>query len=186
MNFYIMYGESCIEDYVKPGEEADSLLKGCQKSGFQFLDRLPLECSLSEYGGVDFPDFIIHAGCIPLVSESMRQQLDRAGVDNLFYKQVFLADELMGVREPYWLALPPRIDCLAESECAIRTAEDRFGPLGKNIREVFHIAIDPEKIGNYQIFKLPGEYENQEIIVTEELAKRLQKAGLVNVHFQKL
>lgn len=186
MNYYILYGETAIGEYARPGSEIDSLEKGCRKSEFQFLDRTPLDCSISEYGGYEFPDLIIHQKCMPLISETMRQIMDRAGVDNLFYKRIILKDDLVDVREPYWLALPPRIDCLDMDNSIINDRTGDLGPAGKNLFNVFHIAIDQEKVGNYQIFRLPAAYENQEIIVTENLRNILTDMNLINVYFQKL
>lgn len=186
MNYHILYGETAIGEYAKPGPALDILEKGCRKSEFQFLDRNPLRCSLSENGGYEFPDLLIHQKCMPLISETMRQILDRAGVDNLFYKQIMLEDGLLDIREPYWLALPPRIDCLDLENCLIRDRSGDLGSAGKSLLNVFQIAIDSGKVGNYQIFRLPAAYENQEIIVTENLRDILATANLTNVHFQKL
>lgn len=186
MSFHIMYAESSVGDYARPGLEADSLIEGCRKSRFQFLDRKPLECGLSDAGGFDFPDLIMHAGCVPLISEKMRQLLDSNGVDNLFYKPVFIKDESLGLRQPLWLALPPRIDCLNMDACKAENCEAEYGVAGRGLARLTQIAIDPAKIGNYQIFRLPEAYENQEIIVTDRLRSILEGAGLVNVHFQEL
>ena len=54
------------------------------------------------------------------------------------------------------------------------------------LREVKKISIDVKKIGNYKIFKLPVEFENQEIVVTESLKSALEEKFLSNVHFRLL
>lgn len=186
MKFYIMYAETCIEEYVRPGDELDALKKGCYKSELQFLDRAPIEAGLSSDGGTVFPDFLMHAGCVPLISEKFRQVMDRHGIDNLFYKPVILTDKTLGLRERYWLALPPRIRCLNLSKSEFEIEDNEYVDDEDKFREVSKIVISPRATGNYKIFKLPMEYENQEIIVREDLRSAIGVQSLSNVYFTEL
>ena len=185
MKFFSMYAQSSVAEYVVPGEEILQLQRGCLKSEFQFLDHTPITVPVIEDGGEEFPDFLIYAEIIPLVTENFRQILDRAGVNNLFYKPVNLT---YGARntENYFLALPPRIDCLNFTDSVIEVEENEFAQEDELIKEVVKIVIDENKIGNYKIFKLPVGFVNQEIIVTEDLKTAIEKAELENVYFSSL
>lgn len=186
MDYYIMYADVSVEEYLVPGPEINSLLRGCQFSEFQFLDRAPLDVSISADGGLEFPDLMIREGCIPLVSPAMRAAFLAIGLDNVFYKPVNLVLERLGLREPCWLALPPRIDCLDWEECEILEDDDPAFPFWARLSEARRIVIDPAKTGRYKIFKLPPSLCNQQIIVDGELKSFLEMGSFENVHFFKL
>lgn len=186
MKFYVMYAETCIEEYVKPGDGLKILEKACRLSEFQYLDHSPISAVVEEDGGEEFPDFLIYRKSVPLISERFRQVFDRAGVDNIFYKPVTLTHSELGQSELYFLALPPRINCLNLSESVINVEENEFAPPNELIKEVTEIVIDDDKAGNYKIFKLSPEFVNQEIIVTENLKKAVEAAQMENVYFSPL
>ena len=187
MNFYTMYAESCIEDYVQIDSGVSTLEKGCLNSEFQYLDKMPLTVETAEDGGMEFPDLIITgtAGSVPLISNKLKRLLDSLDINNLFYKQVYITISSLGYKEKYWLALPPRIKCLDLERSVIETEDNEFLPPKELMREAKNIAIDPEAVGNYHIFKL-ADVVNQEIIVDEDLKDVLEKAQLKNVHFSEL
>lgn len=186
MNYHILYAETCLEDFARPGNELDALLRGCRKSEFQFLDRNTLTASLADEGGIVFPDFMIYENCVPLISELFRQALDQQKIDNLFYKRIILADEALGIREHYWLALPPRINCLDMDKCEIEIEENPYEEEEERLAEVVRIAVNPRATGNYKIFKLPERFENQEIIVSDDLRAAIEPMQFANVYFTKL
>ena len=188
MKFFIMYADSCVEDYAYPGDGINELVRGCINSEFQFLDRQPLDVELSETeGGLVFPDFILAGpdGCIPLMSEKMKRLMEQNSVDNLFYKRVYLTFASVGIREPYWLALPPRINCLdfenIKKEEMIEEDVEGLMPW-ERMREVNVIKIISSNVGNYKVFRL-AEVVNQHIIVTEDLKNALEKEHLENLNF---
>lgn len=181
-----MYAECCIEDYVQPGPELEPLMACCRASEFQFLDHAPLECSLSDSGGVEFPDFLLYGDCVPLVSEKFRQLLDGLGVDNLYYKKIILAAPELGLKEYYWLALPPRIDCLDREESEIEVQSSRYRPPEEWRRYAERIVINPAMVGNYKIFKLPQGFDNDDIIVTGEVRDAVLSRQLKNVYFSEV
>lgn len=186
MKFFRMYAEVCVEDYVEPGPELDALVPACFNSEFQFLDHSPLYCSLSDDGGTRFPDFLIYGSSVPLISERFRQALEKEGVDNLFYKSIIMADPDLGIKEYYWLALPPRIDCLDKAGSQIEVEPLPCTDEADWPRYAKTIIIAPARVGNYKIFKLPPGYENTDIIVTDSLRHALLACHLENLYFHPL
>lgn len=185
MTYYIMYAETNVEEWVRPSDELlEELGEVCSTSEFQFVDRTPLTCSISDEGGIEFPDFLLYDD-IPLISARFRNILNEMGVDNLFYKPITLSDELLGKSELYYLALPPRIRCLDEAKSRIITENNPYIVEYEAMREADKIVILPSRTGNYKIFKL-SDVTNQDIIVTKEVKIGIEKNKLVNVFFYEL
>lgn len=184
MNFYVMYAQSCIAEYAEPGNEINVLKKGCWQSEFQFLDRSPLDVEISEDGGTYFPDFILQ-NSIPLISHGMKKIFDKFQIDYVFYKPIRLTYSELGRAENYFLALPPRINCLDTSRSVIEVEENEFVLPTELIREAKKICIAENQIGRYDIFKLAGVV-NQEIIITERLKNALVAEGFENLFFYEL
>ena len=184
MKFFVMYAETCIEDYAAPGREILQLERGCLNSEFQFLDSAPIAVEISDDSGVHFPDFILH-GSIPLVSAAVKRVLENCGVDYVFYKPVQLTDSNIGEAENYWLALPPRINCLDFERSKISVEDNDFAAPSELLREAEKIFIAENQIGRYDIFKLAGVV-NQEIIVTEKLKIALEAGHFENLFFHEL
>ena len=119
------------------------------------------------------------------MSEKMKRLMEQNSVDNLFYKRVYLTFASFGIREPYWLALPPRINCLdfenIKKEEMIEEDVEGLMPW-ERMREVNVVKIIPSNVGNYKVFRL-AEVVNQHIIVTEDLKDALEKEHLENLNF---
>ena len=187
MNFYELYADTCVEEYVRldDGIFSEKFLNACSDSEFQHLDRTPLEVEISLDGGLEFPDFILYENVVPLVSEKMRRVFENCGVDNLFYKPITLTLNNLGLAEHYHLALPPRINCL-DTSSEIEIEQNEYALPEELLKTVTKIVIDAEKIGRYKIFKLPPFFTNTEIIITESLKNVLENAALSNVNFLEL
>lgn len=183
MKFFVMYAETCIEDYAVPGKEIFQLERACINSEFQFLDKSPLTVEISDEGGLHFPDFIL-SGIIPLISTPVKRVLENFGVDYVFFKPIQLTARELGRVENFWLALPPRINCLDWERSIIEMENNKFAPPIDLMHEAKTFFIDKHQIGRYNIFKLAGVV-NQEIIVTESLKDALESAGFENIFFYK-
>ncbi len=185
MKFYKMYAQPCVEEYVVPGDGIDVLFDGCLYSEFQYLDHAPITVEIAPEGGVIFPDFIVYQ-TIPLVSIEMRQVFTRFNADYIFYKPVQLTNSARGIVEEYYLALPPRIDCLdsGRSIFVVGEEEDNRQPFERRC-EVSKIVIARKKIGRFDIFKIANSV-NQEIIVTERLKNALERESFENLYFNEL
>lgn len=185
MKYYVMYAETAVEEYIKPNDTLkNELEKGCLNSEFQYLDHELIESEISEDGGIEFPDFII-AGCVPFISDKFKRVFDDLQVDNLFYKPIAFTFSLLGLKEYYYLALPPRINCLNWDKSNVQIEENEFLVKNELIHEAEDIVINEYAVGNYKIFKL-ANVTNQEIIVTEEIKNAVENAKLENVYFAEL
>ena len=147
------------EFYVKVRVPPE-IKRGAIDSEFQFLDHKEIEIELDDCYGTDFPDFIMAENYVPMISERLKQRFDSWGIDNLFYKKIRLTMKDYDINELYWLALPPRIDCL-----------DPEKSFDKVLEICTRVVILPNKVGNYDIFKLKDGMDA--IIITERLKKLL-------------
>ena len=185
MKFFEMYADTCVEDFVKLDDNSftDEIERACYFSEFQFLNHSLVEVEISLEGGITFQDFLLHKNSVPLISAKMKKVFDACKVDNIFYKPVTLTFSRLGFAENYFLALPPRINCLNMSESVFEVEDtENFFP-EMTSKTATKIVIDRNKVGNYKIFKLPQFFLNAEIIVTEDLRTALENAELSNVNF---
>ena len=182
--FYILFAETCVEDYVAPGPEIETIRAACAADAWQFLTHEPLHVPLAEDSGTLSPDFLMAGnGAIPLASPRMAAALTDAGVKDydLWRQPVYLEDAELGISERYELLLPPAIQALdtARSTYEERTYDHHV------IRTATDIVIDPAAVGRLQYFRL-RDVTNKELIITEHLKETLAIAGLENVHFSAL
>lgn len=145
------------EFYVKVKVPRE-IKRGVKDSEFQFLNHREIVVELEDTYGTDFPDLIMAENYVPFVSTKLKQLFDTWGIDNLYYKKIVLNLSGYDISEVYWLALPPRIDCL-----------DPEKSFDKELEICNKIIILPDKVGNYDIFKLLNG--NDEIIITEKIKK---------------
>ena len=99
------------EFFVNVGVPSD-IRRGAVNSEFQFLDHKEERIEIEDSGGTEFPDLIIAENYVPMISNKLKRLFDCWGIDNLFYKKLILQMSEYDIQEHYWLALPPRIDCL--------------------------------------------------------------------------
>ena len=145
------------EFYVKVKVPRE-IKRGVKDSEFQFLNHREIVVELEDTYGTDFPDLIMAENYVPFVSTKLKQLFDTWGIDNLYYKKIVLNLSGYDISEVYWLALPPRIDCL-----------DPEKSFDKELEICNKIIILPDKVGNYDIFKLLNG--SDEIIITEKIKK---------------
>ncbi len=169
MNYYFLISADTLgSDYIYL--DIDEIPKGVKRaakqSAFQFVERELHELVLDDRSGQRLPDFMcdIHSN-VPIISDKLKRVFDDYDIRYLFYQRIKLVRKKDGLSERYWLAIPPRIDCLHIEESCI-------DPLWNKATK---LKIDPEKIGNYDIFKISG-VSNQEIIITEQLKNAIEKA----------
>lgn len=170
MIYRLHYGK-LSGNYIEPEEEAFRDIRlACMMSEFQKISPVKTEIYTSDTsGGLDFPDFY-YDDAVPLFSERVYKKMIENGVDNLFTKEITVADRIQKKSRRYIMALPPCIDALdyslSETECII----NGYNPLYK----VRKLVIDKRKTGNYQIFKL-SHTSDSDIYITETLKQCLER-----------
>lgn len=172
--YYIIDASKNVEEYVSVIDATKEFTKACQMSEIQFFDTKTISLEVDKESGKVFQDFLYDKG-VPIISERMKECFDDYGIDYLFYKKVLLTKKDSGIEEIYWLAIPPRINCLNREESDI---DDVL-----NVAD--EIVINEDKVGRYEIFKLSG-VGNLEIIVSEHLAEELKSKKYVGLHIFKI
>ncbi|MCX4375244.1 MAG: hypothetical protein OSJ61_03645 [Lachnospiraceae bacterium] len=168
--FYYLFAADSYESpylYLCHDNLGSELIRGCKNSEFQYIPSKIGVLLLDENSGDSLPDFICdRVNCVPLISERLKALFDELQIKNLYYQRVSLCRNKDNLHESYWLAIPPRIDCI---DFERSTIDDMW-----NTAEV--ISIDKDKIGNYHIFKLL-KVVNDEIIITNFLKEQIEKKG---------
>ena len=142
---------------------------------------------IDDGGGLIFPDFLYNYG-IPLISPKFKRLLDKFGVDNLFYKPIYLDCAALGRHEPFVLALPPRIRAVRQTYMRLldENGDETEGKeLTKDGYGIAHYRINASAVGNYRIFKI-ADVCDTDIIVTRDLKQAIEKAALGNVLFSEV
>lgn len=127
--------------------------------------------------GEEMPD--IYTYNIPLISARFRDVLDSAGVNNVFYKPIFLYngdDEL----SEYYLMLVRPLDCVVWEKSEHTVSE--FSGLKKIVGG---FEVDYRIVGNYKIFKIK-DILNKFWIIDEEIKEKIEEVGLVGIKLLEL
>ena len=110
-NYYVLDASRNVKEYISIIDGTKELETACQMSEFQFLTTKAVTIEVDEDSGRIFQDFIYDNG-VPVMSDRMKEYMDKLEVDYLFYKKLILTKKELGIEEVYWLALPQRIKCL--------------------------------------------------------------------------
>lgn len=178
-DYYSVESDIDYWEYVNPDYSGlSNILKtACMTSEFQYITNDIIKLNSTENSGKIFPDFIYNPSvAVPIVSEKLKMLFDSFGIDNLLYRKILLNSKPTGLEKLYFLALPPRINCLDIEN----TSVDQY------IGDVDNLKIDDYKIGYYDIFKISG-ITNNEIIISAKLFSYLsEKSDLVSIYFKKI
>lgn len=164
------------EEYIEIEERCfDSLtVISSRQSNFQYLTKEPLVIETSEDGGFEYPDYIWYP--VPLISERFKRVLDKNGIDNVFYKPVYIQDNLLEKRTLYWLAVFDAIECL-DHEKSLKDEELEWS--------YEKIAINPIKTGRYKVFKC-SEINEQDIFFKKDIVRELENLDLKGIRFDEI
>lgn len=141
--------------------------------------------SISENGGINIPDIISCEDMI-LISNKLKKFLIKEGIDYIFYKEVLISDEVIGLEEIFWLVSIPRIDCI-DFERSIIEDKDEYD-YKDGIVPFYNITqpvIVPENCGRYEIFRILGATSNT-IYVFDRLYERLKSEKFIGIGFRKI
>lgn len=184
VGIYVLKSMMIAEEYIKLDADFSGIKIPCIKSEFQFLDRTPLEITISDEGGLEIPDVIYQDG-MWLISTQLKECLERFGCDYVFYKQVKILSDKFGIHETFWIIVPPRIDCLDLDDSIIKEKQWDFEDGLVPSFECEKIKIMVKNLGNYAIFKILGILDNN-IYVTEELFQAIHSLHLEGIEFIKI
>lgn len=173
-DYYVVEASKNVEEYVSVIDATKDFVKPCQMSEFQFFDTKPISLEVDKDSGKIFQDFLYDKG-VPLISDSLKECFDELGIDYLFYKKAILTKKEVGIEEIYWLAIPPRINCLNREQSDI---DDVL-----NVAD--EIVINEDRVGRYEMFKLAG-VGNLEIIISERVAETLKNKKIIGLHMYKI
>ena len=178
-DFYSLESDSGYWEYVSPdfSKLPSKFREACISSNFQYIDKSPIKLEILENSGNIFPDFMYNVSeSIPLISNRLKNIFDDFNIDNLLYKRVNLFKKSTNVENLYWLALPPRIDCLDYEHSTIDEIQN----------SVDTIRINSNNAGIYDIFKILG-VNNNEIIITKRFFEYLSKYdNLESIYFTSI
>lgn len=173
-DYYVIEASKNVDGFVSVIDATKDIAKACQMSEFQFLDKQPISLEIDKDSGKVFQDFLYDKG-VPIISERMKDCFDELGIDYLFYKKTLLTRKSAGIEEIYWLAIPPRINCLNRDESDI---DDVL-----NVAD--EIVINEDRVGRYEVFKL-ATVGNLEIIVSARVAEVLKSQKYIGLHIYKI
>ena len=172
MKYYVMKAYSTTASdyiYLDNYKIPNDLKKACCHSDFQYVDKNLSVLKLAEESGSEFPDFIYDEfNEVPLISCRLKTLFDGLDIRNLFYQRIKVERKSDHISENYWLAIPLRIDCLDYENSEIDDL----------MNEASLIVINPDNVGNYEIFKLANVF-NSQIIVTERLKNKVEEEGFL-------
>lgn len=182
MSIFTIKSMGNIDEYIDIDTEFSDIQMYCRKSEFQYLNKEKLVIGILDSGGIEFPDLIVK-GDIWLFSNYIIQNIKSDIEDYVFLKQVDINCDLIGKKEKYWIAVPPRIDCLNLDKSKINYEWDfELGiiPLLESKKTV----IDEKLTGYYLMFKALG-IDDSSIYVKEELVNKIKNLNPEGIKFIK-
>lgn len=140
---------------------------------------------IDESGGIDIPDILYYEDLL-FVSDKLKTFLDKCNIDYLFYKKVFISDDIVGIEEVFWLVSIPRIDCVDFENSNVVDADDYDYKNG--IVPFYNIEnpiIIPSACGRYSIFRILGLTSNA-VYITDILHEKLKDKGFIGLGFKRI
>lgn len=141
--------------------------------------------SIDESGGIDIPD-ILYSKELLFISDKLKLFLDKIKIDYLFYKKIIISDDIIGIKETFWIVSIPRIDCIDFENSNIIDANEY--DYNNGIVPFYNIenpVIIPSACGRYNIFRILGSTSDS-IYVKDELYEKLNKEKFIGLGFIKI
>ena len=180
MALYAIKSLGSIEEYVKIDHDFLDINDACRKSEIQFMTKEKIRIGTMESGGTEFPDLIV-SGSVYLFSNTVIEQIKSEIEWYVYLKPVEIACDVIGKKELYWLAVPPRIDCLDIDRSIIEYDWD----FDLGIIPVLHckkIVIDEQLTGNFKMFKIAG-VDDDNIYLDESLMDQMMSIKPEGIKF---
>lgn len=170
MSLYAIRALGRVEEYIEIDTDFSDIQEACKKSEMQFLSKEKISIGTMDSGGTEFPDLIV-AGDVYLFSNIIIDQI-RIDIEAYVYlKPIEIICDVIGKKELYWLALPPRIDCLDLDNSVIKY--DWNFDLGIiPVLQCKKAVIDEQLTGSFKMFKIAG-VDDDNIYVDDELMNKI-------------
>ncbi len=181
--FYIMQSLCNAEEYMRIVFDTSEIKIPAIKAEYQFLDKSEITAGLSKDSGFEIPDFVTING-IHIISDYLKQILEKEMLDYIFYKKINLIDEKYGIHEKFWITVVPRIDCLDIKKSEVKCEwdfEDGLVPVLRAER----IEIISKMVGRYKMFRIFGVEDNN-IYITGGLYNKLIKKKIEDITYTKI
>ncbi len=171
MNYFIMLQDDRIPDWAEPVGISEMIAKEMlTDERFHELESKAFQVPIQSKSNLVFSDFIERP--LPLLSDKLKQLVIKY-VPNMPVTSVVLVDRKQMRLEPYWLMMPPRIDCLSE-----KSEFHLDGTLKK-------LVIDERKAAPYHLFKVLGIREDF-ILINLMLAESILRRDFDGICLKKV
>lgn len=169
-----------VEEFVRIDGGFSEISEAVRKSEFQFLTKEKLTISVSDSGGIEFPDLVIY-DTMYLFSDIIYQEV-RNEIDwYVFVKPIDLVCDFLGRKERYWLIVPPRIDCLDLDRSDVKLDWDFSLGLLPTLHSQKSV-IDESLVGSYKMWKIAG-VDDDAIYVKKELKDKILSLNPEGIKF---
>ncbi len=184
MNIYIIKCLSGAEEYIQIVGDVSKIRMHIVKSEIHLLkdDVVPFE--ISEQGGLLVPDVLYYEG-IYLFSNRVKELLDRNKADYLHWIKADIHSEKLGIKEEFWILIPPKIDCIDIDRSDIDVSGWDYSDGIVPMFEYSSLKIIPGLLGKYEMFKILGIRDNN-IYVTDRLYEQIKAQNYDGLEFIKL
>lgn len=148
-------------------------------------------CASVKYPGVQLDYSLAGYASVPVVSETFKNALSGlAEVDEPYYHVVFEPVKISNTKlskNYFVMIIETQLDCVDESKSEFKkyVANDPVRPdRAGEYSAFFSLIIDPEKVEGKHIFRLKKHLGA--IIVSEEVKRRLEQAGVTGAIFESV
>lgn len=171
MNYFIVAQDQRLPNAVEPAGIARAIKKEwLTVEGMEELETIDRQFPIVEKRQSDYVDFIERP--VALLSDKLKQLIERYE-PRCSFKPVILAEIAKGKQTPYWLAIPPKVSCLAPE-----TSFQQDGTL-KNL------VIDEALAAPYPFFQVEGIHETF-LVINIELAESILRRGFRGITLQRV
>lgn len=184
MSIYILKSLSGAEEYIQIIGDVSKIRMNVLKSEIHLLNDDIVQFEISEQGGLVIPDILYYEG-IYLLSNRVKELLDRNNADYLHWIKAKIRSKKLGFQEKFWIIIPPKIDCVDIDRSEIDVSKWDYSDGLIPMFEYTSLRIVPKLVGRYGIFKILGIRDNN-IYITDRLFEQFKSQDYDGIEFIKL
>ncbi|CAH1202472.1 hypothetical protein PAECIP111893_01798 [Paenibacillus plantiphilus] len=171
LNHFILKQDERIADAIRPRDVSSVIQpEWLAGEGLRQLVEMNLQFPIMESKNVVYVDMIENP--VLFVSDPFKVLLEKVSPQSLF-RPAGMIDQRRMRQATYWLALPPRVDCLS--------IHSEFHPTGT----IKRLIIDADKVGNRPILQIAGLREKV-IVINLALAEGILRRGFTGIKLVKV